>query len=215
MKNQNDDKNIEDVNEWMEHQYDPGHYLGGNVPPAYKNPANKKALGLLLLIIGFGVAIVYTIVFIKALGEMDEKIGFIVFSIVVYGVCILEIIGGIRTLSKIYTRKQIEKIKKRIFFSTILIIIAVSISMWIIVQFKVTRNVEITSINQFKVRQINFKDYIYLKDKELKCDKENCNILRSYKAVPKENVKYIITYQFYTFNPTKGKVIKVDEIRKE
>ncbi|WP_273322258.1 hypothetical protein [Vallitalea guaymasensis] len=215
MENQKQDENIQDVNEWMEHQYDPGHYLGGNVPPAYKNPANKKAMGLLLLIMGLGVGIIYTIIFIKALSEMNEKIGLISFSIFAYSIFVLQIIGGIRTLSKTYTVKQKEKIKKWIFFSTIIIIVAVSISMWIISQFKSTVSIEITSINQFKIRQIKFKDYIYLEDKELNCDKESSNILRCYKAVPKDNVKYIITYQYYEFNPKKGKVIKVEEIREE
>jgi ABC-type multidrug transport system fused ATPase/permease subunit len=212
VENQNEDKNIQDVNEWIEHQYDPGHYLGGNVPPAYKNPANKKALGLLLLIIGLGVGIIYTIIFIIALSEMDEKIGLIVFSIFAYSIFIIQIIGGIRTLSKAYSEEHFKKIKKRIILSSVLIIIMIGIGRMSIEQFKLIKTVEITNTNSFDIEEVQFKKYVYLKDKQIKleCNEDNYGILWEYKVVPNENTKYIITYQYYSFNQKKGTVLKIE-----
>ncbi|QUH28721.1 hypothetical protein [Vallitalea guaymasensis] len=217
MKNQNDDKNIEDINEWMEHQYDPGHYLGGNVPPAYKNPANKKALGLLLLIMGLGVGIIYTIIFIKSLGEMDEKKGFIVFSIFAYSIFILQIIGGIRTLSKAYSKEHFKRIKKRVILSSALIIIMIGIGTWSKEQFKLIKTFEVTNTNSFDIEEVQLKKYVYLKDKQIKleCNEDNYGVLWEYKVVPNENTKYIITYQYYSFNHKKGTVLKIDKIKNE
>ncbi|QUI20888.1 hypothetical protein HZI73_00550 [Vallitalea pronyensis] len=211
MDNEND--HIEDVKEWMEHQYDLGHYMGGNILPAYRKPTKK--LGIFLLISGLSVSTIYSIIFIKALSEINERVGFIVFSILAYGVCILQIIGGIRILSKVYTKEQIGKIKKRTYIGTILTVIAVSIGILILSQFRVTEGIEITSVNQFKIRQVNLKNYVYVKDKELKCNQDDYGMLWEYKVVPTDSIKYIITYQYYTFNPTKGKIISIEEIQKE
>lgn len=51
---------LNNLEEWNEHQYDPGHYLGGRVPPAFKYSIGgagsgihtRKGFGLLLLIAG-------------------------------------------------------------------------------------------------------------------------------------------------------------------
>ena len=45
------EKNIDEIKEWQAHQYNPGHWLGGNIPP-YLLRKNKK-LGVVLLIVGF------------------------------------------------------------------------------------------------------------------------------------------------------------------
>ena len=44
------EKTITEHNAWQEHQYDPGHWLGGNIPPYLLRP-NKK-LGIVLLVVG-------------------------------------------------------------------------------------------------------------------------------------------------------------------
>ncbi|MBP9748091.1 MAG: hypothetical protein KBD17_00465 [Candidatus Pacebacteria bacterium] len=52
MKDKDDlEKNIDEIKEWQNEQFNPGHFLGGNIPP-YLLRKNKK-LGVLLLVIGF------------------------------------------------------------------------------------------------------------------------------------------------------------------
>lgn len=216
MENKTDDKNIHDTNESTNYNYDPNYYLEKNVNPNYLKSTNNKnkLLGLWFLITGLVLTIVYTLIFIIFIRDLAEKNAFIVFSLFAYTILTLQIIGGIRTLTKAYSKEQIIKIKRRIVFSTIIIIV-VCIGIFIIVsQFKKTSSTEITNANQIKIRQIDFKDYIYIKGKELKCSEKNADILRGYIAVPNEDIKYIITYEFYTFNTTKGKITKLAKVNK-
>lgn len=62
---------LNDQEEWQQHQYDPGHYLGGNLPPQIKyslGTRGGKYLGILFL--GFGIvsAIVGILPIIKGSG---------------------------------------------------------------------------------------------------------------------------------------------------
>lgn len=43
------DEYINDLEEWMEHQYDPGYWTGGNIPPHIKYVKRPSRLILLLL----------------------------------------------------------------------------------------------------------------------------------------------------------------------
>lgn len=47
------DAYINDLNEWQEHQYSPGYFLGGKIPPYLKYSRNNRfAAGYILLVIG-------------------------------------------------------------------------------------------------------------------------------------------------------------------
>lgn len=55
MKRNHPPEFLNDLQEWQEHQYDPGHYLGGNLPPQTKYATvnqGGKAFGIILLILG-------------------------------------------------------------------------------------------------------------------------------------------------------------------
>lgn len=41
---------LNDLEEWQEHQYNPGYWTGGNIPPYLKYP--KKPLGIIFIIAG-------------------------------------------------------------------------------------------------------------------------------------------------------------------
>ena len=49
---------IDRITEWQQNQYDPGHYLGGNLPPILKNPAKPKWIGISTIITGIIILIV-------------------------------------------------------------------------------------------------------------------------------------------------------------
>lgn len=40
---------LNDLEEWNEHQYDPGHWTGGHIPPQIKYGGRKLGIGLLAL----------------------------------------------------------------------------------------------------------------------------------------------------------------------
>lgn len=48
-KHTDSDEYINDLEEWMEHQYDPGYWTGGNIPPHIKYMKRPPRLILLLL----------------------------------------------------------------------------------------------------------------------------------------------------------------------
>ena len=54
---------LNDLEEWQEHQYDPGYWTGGNIPPHLKYP--KKPLGIFFIIIGVFTLLVLAMVSIK------------------------------------------------------------------------------------------------------------------------------------------------------
>jgi hypothetical protein len=204
-----DNENIKKVEEWMEHQYDPGHFLGGNVPPFYSNPAKPKRLAIFLLVFGLGTGIIYTIILLNVLITTGQVLGTAIFTCIIYGLCLIQIIGGIRTLSKVYSKTQIHKIAKWLSIIGISSVIIIGVGIWTLSQFKVTNEIKIMNTEQFTIRQEQFKNYIYLQENkiELTCNEDDYEILWAYNIVPKGSIKII--YEHYTFNSDKGKVIKV------
>ncbi|HET7034619.1 MAG TPA: hypothetical protein VFI42_02965 [Thermomicrobiaceae bacterium] len=56
-----DDDAIAEWGEWLDHQYDPGYYTGGRIPPFLRNRGGSSLYGYLLLFFGglgllFGIA---------------------------------------------------------------------------------------------------------------------------------------------------------------
>ena len=49
---------LNDLEEWQENQYNPGHWTGGHIPPHLKYP--KRPLGILFTIIGIFSALLVT-----------------------------------------------------------------------------------------------------------------------------------------------------------
>ncbi|MEQ8201417.1 MAG: hypothetical protein ABRQ24_08375 [Syntrophomonadaceae bacterium] len=41
---------LNDLEEWQDHQYDPGYWTGGNIPPYLKYP--RRPLGIILVVMG-------------------------------------------------------------------------------------------------------------------------------------------------------------------
>lgn len=73
---------LNDLEEWQNHQYDPGHYLGENLPPQLKNglgTVGGKYLGVLFLIIGVmsGIGTIFSLV--KGTGDLVGLFVFILF----------------------------------------------------------------------------------------------------------------------------------------
>jgi hypothetical protein len=52
MKENNDNRYIEDLQEWQDNQYNPGHYLGGKIPGYLLNSGRSKLVGSFIILIG-------------------------------------------------------------------------------------------------------------------------------------------------------------------
>ncbi|MBZ4647439.1 MAG: hypothetical protein JG777_2928 [Clostridia bacterium] len=93
-KKQNNDY-INEFIEWQNHQYDPGYYTGGRIPPYIKKPERPKLFGWTLLIAGICSGLVAIIAFIHnfTTGEL--------LSMLVAGFVItIQIVAGIRLLKR-------------------------------------------------------------------------------------------------------------------
>jgi hypothetical protein len=108
---------IEDIKEWQDHQYDPGYYLGGKIPPYIKSPGNRKYLGLALLIPVFMMVIYWIFasviignVHIMGLEEYPKLESFLG-NFGIGAVFIVTIVAGISLLRN--PKKEIVAPKKR------------------------------------------------------------------------------------------------------
>jgi hypothetical protein len=89
---------LNDLEEWNEHQYDPGHYLGGRIPPLFKystgtggiGKRSRRGLGLVLLFIGATslIVLIYSI-----MNGSGNNIGSIILSMVF---SVISIVAGIK-----------------------------------------------------------------------------------------------------------------------
>lgn len=83
-KKQHPSEYLNDLEEWQNHQYDPGHYLGGNIPPQLKYGLGTKSgkyLGVVFLMLGVmsGVGVVFS--FIEGTGNLFGLFLFVLFII--------------------------------------------------------------------------------------------------------------------------------------
>lgn len=82
---------LNDLEEWQEKQYDPGHWTGGNIPPYLKCP--KKPLGILFVMMGLFSALLVLVAILQ-----DFSLENIFSNIVTLLVAIVFLIGGIRII---------------------------------------------------------------------------------------------------------------------
>jgi len=86
--------------EWQDHQYDPGYYTGGNIPPAYTNPRKPARLGWFLIIQGGAGLIAMTIALVYMAIEFDEFFIMFLLTIFINAICIVSLISGLRLIKK-------------------------------------------------------------------------------------------------------------------
>ncbi|HEX9059238.1 MAG TPA: hypothetical protein VF941_03575, partial [Clostridia bacterium] len=128
--------------EWQEHQYDPGYFVGGKIPHYLVSPGNRKLLGISLLIPAAMLTSIIVIFVVFAIqGTMGNAIqGAIILSIIVTPLYM----AGIRQIIQHYKKLRLQGSKENFFKKDMiwlvkfLIIVAVIISMlgfisWIII----------------------------------------------------------------------------------
>ena len=91
---------IDEHKEWQDHQFDPGHYTGGNIPIWMNKPGNRKKLGSILLIMGlfYGSWTIYSIIqSTKAVQEKEQTIS----AIFTGFAALIFVLAGIKLIKKI------------------------------------------------------------------------------------------------------------------
>lgn len=94
-------KSIDELTEWQENQYNPGHWIGGITPNNLLSPRKPKIVGWFLILISLMLLLSFIFVFI---GYADESMNllwieqffYIVQLVGLGGFALLLLIGGIR-----------------------------------------------------------------------------------------------------------------------
>lgn len=209
------DKYFDQLNEWQEHQFDPGHYIGGNIPPILKSPGRPSVLGWLFVILSTLFCIL-TLILILSNFEKDQILPITIAILIIIGLYAIQFIAGIRLILKgrEVGRKGGINTKKIVLFASIIL----TSVLLIIGIYKLNNNFDsayITSMEEFNIKQVNGNNYIYIKsiDKTLSCTIKDYSSLWALRIFDKEKrISFKIDFIWNNVSPKKGKVIKINGI---
>lgn len=116
-KSNNKNENyIDELNEWQEHQYDPGYYTSGKIHPLLRKPGKPKVYGVFMIAISLLFSIPLIIIVVKSLSNKDtfkpENIFFFsIFVILFAGVLVLQVIAGLRSIRESTEKRNYKRRK--------------------------------------------------------------------------------------------------------
>ncbi len=97
---------INEFVEWQEHQYVPGYYTGGKIPPFVTKPGRPGMMGIIMVITGSFTILMFLVAFIIGLCTQNIFQG-LASSLALAGVGLAQIFAGLR-----YIKRQREADKK-------------------------------------------------------------------------------------------------------
>lgn len=82
MSKKDNENDLEDLQDWSEHQYDPGYWTGGNIPPHMKRGKFFKLCGFFCLLLGIFLMLpgLGSLFFDQSI-NIEEKIKFIILGL--------------------------------------------------------------------------------------------------------------------------------------
>lgn len=208
------DQYFDKLNEWQEHQYDPGHYTGGNIPPILSNPGRPFVLGLLFIISSILTAFLIIILVFNSF-DKDQILPIIATIIMIIGFCTIQFVAGVRLIQKARLHNQGNGINKRKITITISVVV---ISVLLIFSIYHLNNhyeqISITSMEQISLKQVDGKNLVYIKsiDKTLSCSYDDYGTLWSYNigySFGQKDTGFILEFTYNNFNPKKGRIVKI------
>ncbi len=111
-KNRLKDNYIDEFKEWQNHQYDPGYYTGGKIPPYIHKPRYPKIKGVLYIFGGLLILFVLLIPILTGLSS-KEDIPLIIIAFILFGLfSFIFIYSGIKYILRARVIKQVELYKK-------------------------------------------------------------------------------------------------------
>lgn len=216
-KHKNNKSYIDEMKEWQEHQYDPGYYTNGRIPPYMKYPGKPRLYGWLLILSGILSIIILTV--ICSISFDKKQIVPIIGFILLFGlIAAIQIVGGIRLLMKSYKKhRNISAIfKKNILVSLIIIFLVISICDFVYKINEFEGKIYIYSWEQYTIDEVGSRHYVTLVKENIKlnCDADtDTKLSRKAMILEDENKKYLIFYRSNRLLPSRGKIIKMEEIK--
>lgn len=204
---------LEKINDWQDHQYDPGYYTGGNIPPVLTDPGRPKLLGWFLIISSLILAIIMA-VFFKSIFKIEDVLPISFLATFSYGVFLLQSIWGWRLIKKNSSVESFNKVKKAaIIVSCSVIILFVLISFLNAVFLIKETVITIDDVETIELKQDYYKNYIILNDGKLllNCDNEYYYKIWSVKVFNRKAI-FRIRYKWNVLNKDNGIVIDVERL---
>lgn len=99
---------IDEMVEWQEHQFDPGYYTGGRIPPSVKANGNPTLVAIFLFVQSGIVAFVYFCTILPYVGSWSTLSNFIIASTAFAILFLLTIFFAIRYLQRAKKKKFLE-----------------------------------------------------------------------------------------------------------
>lgn len=208
------DEYFDKLNEWQEHQYDPGHYTGGNIPPILSSPGKPLVLGWLFIISSILTSFLIILLVFNSF-DRDQILPIIAAIMMIIGFCTIQFIAGVRLIQKSRLCNQRKGIsKKRIIIRISVIVMSVILILSIYRFNNHYEQISITSIEQFNLKQVNDNNLVYIKsiDKTLSCSQDKYAYLwkeRISYLMGQEDINIKLEFVWNNFNPKKGKITKI------
>lgn len=106
--NKNKDKiqrSIDNLTEWQENQYNPGHFIGGITPNNLIKPRKPRILGIFLILVALSCLIPFGFLLNEYLAErmqllLIEHVWYIAQIVLLGGFALLVLIGGVLKVLK-------------------------------------------------------------------------------------------------------------------
>lgn len=207
-----DDSYLNELKEWQEHQYDPGYYTGGRIPPMFTNSGKPDWLGWTFVFISVTCSILMVLIVNgfekKQLFEMIPVFG------IIFGAALLQFIAGVRLINKGRRKKFNLKLFVVVLCSVILLTV---LTLFIYNANNNNDEIIIKKRNEFALKQSSGSNFVYIKavDKVLKCSFDDYFVLWSMEIGDETHIKntsYKITYSWSNFSPSKGKILNITKI---
>lgn len=209
----NKNEYLNKLQEWQEHQYDPGHYTGGNIPPILTHPGRPSIIGWLFVISSISFCILTATMIVRSFDE-EQILPIMAVVVLTFGFYTIQFIAGVRLIHKgrLLNKGKVLSRKRSILAVSIISLLAILI----LGVYQINNRYDeiiITSAEQVVLKQVYDKNYIYVKsiDKTLSCSRDEYLSLWMVKVFSSQqkDTLFRLEYKWNNFNPKQGKVIKI------
>lgn len=208
------DQYFDKLNEWQEHQYDPGHYIGGNIPPILSNPGRPSILGWVFVISSILFSFLILMMIFKSF-DKEQILPITAAIIIIIGFYTIQFVAGVRLIQKSRLLNQGKGFnKKKIIIRVSIVVMSILLILGVYHLNNHYEQISITSIEQVSLKQLDGNNYVYIKniDKTLICSYDDYGTLWSFDisySLSKKDTAFKLEYVWNNFNPKKGKIIKI------
>ena len=219
-------KYIDSFKEWQDHQYDPGYYTGGKIPPSMTDPGKPALWGWILLFQAVICLPAATVLFIWLCGQLKEDIIMqISIFLVIYILSFASLIAGFRLIKKSkYMKGKHKKSKhwrelKKAQMKKLSLILGSILIIVLIISFLLTKQTTITINDPNDIHiQIQYSINHNINDTKCKlilydgttlhCTDLECREIEAIESADKP-FSIAIKYRWNVLTPQKGRVLDI------